>query len=74
MGGSLTAVAPDFTRAALGVPAMNYSTLLQRSIDFDTYAQVMYNAYPNELERPLVLGHRSSCCGTAPRPTATRTT
>ena len=55
MGGSLTAVAPDFTRAALGVPAMNYSILLQRSIDFDTYAQVMYNAYPNELERPLVL-------------------
>jgi hypothetical protein len=55
MGGSLTAVAPDFTRAALGVPAMNYSILLQRSIDFDTYAQVMYNAYPDELERPLVL-------------------
>jgi hypothetical protein len=55
MGGGLTAVAPDFTRAALGVPAMNYSILLQRSIDFDTYAQVMYRAYPNELERPLIL-------------------
>jgi len=55
IGGSLTAVAPDFTRASLGVPAMNYSILLQRSIDFDTYAQVMYNAYPDELERPLVL-------------------
>ena len=55
MGGSLTAVAPDFTRAALGVPAMNYSILLQRSIDFDTYAQIMYRAYPDELERPLVL-------------------
>ena len=55
MGGALTAVAPDFTRASLGVPAMNYSILLQRSIDFDTYAEVMYRAYPNELERPLVL-------------------
>jgi hypothetical protein len=55
MGGSLTAVAPDFTRAALGVPAMNYSILLQRSVDFDEYAQIMYNAYPDELERPLVL-------------------
>jgi hypothetical protein len=55
MGGGLTAVAPDFTRAALGVPGMNYSILLQRSIDFDTYAQVMYRAYPGELERPLVL-------------------
>jgi hypothetical protein len=56
IGGALTAVAPDFTRAALGVPAMNYSILLQRSIDFDTYAEVMYRAYPDELERPLLLG------------------
>lgn len=55
MGGSLTAVATDFTRAALGVPGMNYSVLLQRSVDFDTYAQVMYRAYPDELQRPLVL-------------------
>jgi len=55
MGGALTAVAPDFERAALGVPAMNYSTLLRRSIDFDTYAVVMYTAYPDELERPLLL-------------------
>ena len=38
MGGALTAVAPDFNRAVLGVPGMNYSTLLQRSVDFDTYA------------------------------------
>jgi hypothetical protein len=55
MGGGLTAVAPDFTRAALGVPGMNYSVLLQRSVDFDTYAQVLYNAYPDMLQRPLVL-------------------
>jgi hypothetical protein len=55
IGGSLTAVAPDFDRAHLGVPGMNYSTLLRRSVDFDTYAQVMYEAYPNELERPLIL-------------------
>jgi hypothetical protein len=55
MGGSLTAVAPDFDRGVLGVPGMNYSTLLQRSIDFDTYSVVMYMAYPDELERQLVL-------------------
>jgi hypothetical protein len=54
IGGALTAVAPDFTRGALGVPAMNYSTLLERSVDFDTYALIMYNAYRNELERPLL--------------------
>jgi hypothetical protein len=55
MGGSLTALAPDFNRAALGVPGMNYSTLLRRSVDFSTYAQLLYPNYPNELERPLIL-------------------
>lgn len=34
MGGSLVALAPDLTRAKLGVPAMNYSTLLNRSSDW----------------------------------------
>ncbi|MDX6616988.1 MAG: hypothetical protein QOD60_2079 [Solirubrobacterales bacterium] len=39
LGGALTAVAPDFNRAVLGVPAMNYSTLLERSTDFRPYAE-----------------------------------
>jgi hypothetical protein len=65
MGGALTALAPDFERAVLGVPGMNYSTLLRRSIDFDMYAHGefggvdtplgLYDNYPNELERPLIL-------------------
>jgi hypothetical protein len=71
MGGGLTAIAPDFNRAVLGVPAMNYSTLLRRSVDFDAYAHGdfeipgsdvvipsdggLYDNYPNELERPLIL-------------------
>jgi hypothetical protein len=55
MGGALTAVSPDFTRASLGVPAMNYSVLLPRSVDFDEFAQVFYPFYPNETSRPLVL-------------------
>ena len=55
MGGALTAVAPDYTRAVLGVPAMNYSVLLPRSVDFDTYSKVFYPKYPDELERPLAL-------------------
>ena len=55
MGGSLTALAPDFDRAVLGVPGMNYSTLLRRSVDFDQYAQLLYPNYPNELERPLIM-------------------
>ena len=65
MGGALTALAPDFERAVLGVPGMNYSTLLRRSVDFDLYAHGeiegadtqagLYDSYPNELERPLLL-------------------
>jgi hypothetical protein len=56
MGGALTALAPDYERAVLGVTGMNYSTLLQRSVDFDTYATLLYPAYPTEIERQLVLG------------------
>src|SRR5918999_277074 len=65
MGGALTALAPDFERAVLGVPGMNYSTLLRRSVDSDMYAHGeiegvdteagLYDSYPNELERPLLL-------------------
>jgi hypothetical protein len=55
MGGALTALAPDFERAVLGVPGMNYSTLLQRSVDFDAYAPLLYGGYPKELERQLWL-------------------
>ena len=54
IGGALTAVAPDFRRAVLGVPGMNYSTLLQRSVDFDQFAAFLYPAYPREIERPMI--------------------
>ena len=55
-GGALTAISPDFTRATLGVPGMNYSVLLTRSVDFDQYANLaMYPQYPDELARPLAL-------------------
>ena len=83
LGGSLAALAPDYNRAVLGVPGMNYSTLLRRSSDFHPYAEGeftgvvcdelpepfkticnsapgdtplgLYDNYPNELERPLLL-------------------
>jgi hypothetical protein len=53
-GGGLIALEPDLDRGVLGVPAMNYSTLLTRSSDFDQFAQVLYQSYPNQLERPLI--------------------
>ncbi|HEY7256572.1 MAG TPA: hypothetical protein VH476_07795 [Solirubrobacterales bacterium] len=56
MGGALTAVSPDFTRASLGVPAMNYSVLLPRSVDFTELNELVFKpSYPNETARPLIL-------------------
>jgi hypothetical protein len=54
-GGALAALAPDFERAVLGVPGMNYSTLLRRSVDFDTYSLILAPSYPSLIERPLIL-------------------
>ncbi|MEO5722812.1 MAG: hypothetical protein ABIQ39_05405 [Ilumatobacteraceae bacterium] len=55
MGLMLAAVSPDIERAVLGVPGMNYSLLLPRSVDFATYLAVFKPAYPNDLDRVLIL-------------------
>lgn len=55
MGQMLAAVSPDIERAVLGVTGMNYSMLLERSVDFDTYAAIMEPAYPDHLERVLII-------------------
>jgi hypothetical protein len=56
MGGAFMAISPDATRGSLGVPGMNYSVLLNRSVDFDQYAEVaLFPNYPDMLSRPLVL-------------------
>jgi hypothetical protein len=55
LGGALTAVAPDFNRAVLGVPAMRFSLLLPRAIPFDRFAAVLYPNYPDQLARPLMM-------------------
>jgi hypothetical protein len=55
LGGALTAFAPDFTRALLNVPGMNFSVLLPRSTQFDTFKPIFEPAYRDALERPLVL-------------------
>ena len=56
MGGALASLSPDFENAVLGVPGMNYSVLLRRSVDFDVYAVFLDEAYPNLRDRPLILG------------------
>ena len=51
MGGALTALAPDFTRSVLNVPAMNYSVLLPRS--WTTTRSRFHQPQYSERERPL---------------------
>ncbi len=55
MGGATTAVAQDFTLATLGVPAMNYGLLLDRSVDFDDFRAIMNPSYPSAGTRALTL-------------------
>jgi len=56
LGGAVTAVAQDWTKAVLGVGGMGYGTLLQRSVDFDPFWQIMKVSYPNSLEQQVVFG------------------
>jgi hypothetical protein len=55
IGGAVTAVAQDWERAFLGVPAMNYSTLLDRSVDFDTFGTLFDPSYPDWVDRQLAI-------------------
>ena len=45
----ILALAPDFDRSALGVSAMNYSVLLNRSRAWDDYSAVFNPAYPESV-------------------------
>ena len=56
MGPAMMALSPDIDRGILGVPGINYSTLLQRSVDWEgAYGIPNYLAYRDPIERQLVL-------------------
>ena len=67
MGGSLCALSVDLTRCVLGVTGMNYSTLLNRSSDWEgplidpsnpgipSYSSFLYEMFPNKMEQQLVM-------------------
>jgi hypothetical protein len=55
-GGALTALSQDFTNAVLGVPGMNYSTLLDRALPFEAFRPLFEPSYPDALDRQVVLG------------------
>jgi hypothetical protein len=56
VGGAVTAVSTEWTKAVLGVGGMNYSTLLNRSVDFDEYFAVMRANYPDPLQQQIIFG------------------
>lgn len=56
LGGTLVATAPNIHRGVLGVPGANYSLLLRRYGPFaERFGFILYEAYPNELDRSMVL-------------------
>jgi len=55
LGGAATALSTEWTRAVLGVPGMNYSTLLTRSVHWDTFGPLSRAAYPDDLDQTV--GH-----------------
>jgi hypothetical protein len=54
-GGTIAAYDPVIEKAVLQVGAMNYSMLLERSLDWPTYALVLEGAYQNPLDVTLLL-------------------
>ncbi|MGH3879809.1 MAG: hypothetical protein ACRDSK_22515 [Actinophytocola sp.] len=52
-GTALTALAQDFTRSVLLVPAINFSTLLNRAAPFQSLQPVMDQNYPDRLEQQI---------------------
>lgn len=52
-GTALTALAQDFTRAVLIVPAVNFSTLLNRASPFQLLQPVLDASYPDPLDQQL---------------------
>jgi hypothetical protein len=55
MGGIIMGYEPTITRAALQVGAVNYSMLLERSLDWPTYRTIMIGAYPDPLDVALLI-------------------
>jgi hypothetical protein len=50
MGTTVMAYEPTMTRGVLGVAAANYSTLLERSADWNLYRTILSGAYPDALD------------------------
>lgn len=55
MGATVMAFDQEITRAVLQVGAINYSMLLERSLDWPTYRTILIGAYPDPLDVALLI-------------------
>lgn len=55
-GATIMALSEEFERGFLAVPGANYSTLLQRSIDFEPFFALLQASYPDDLDRTVLYG------------------
>lgn len=55
LGGAASSVSTEWSNVVLGVPGINYSLLLPRSIDWDPFSGVFTGAYTDPTEQVLAL-------------------
>ena len=55
LGGAVSAVTDEWERAVLGVPGVGYNLLLPRSSDWPEFQAVFDPAYPDPIDRVIVL-------------------
>jgi hypothetical protein len=83
LGGAVVALSPDLTNGVLGVPGVNYSTLLNRSVDWEgaQVGNLFYASYPGPKERQIAFaliqmlwtGGKATATPVAPPTTRCRT-
>jgi hypothetical protein len=56
MGPCVVALSPDVERGVLAVPGQPYNLLLDRSVDFEPFADLVANSYEDAFDRLMLLG------------------
>ncbi|MGH1342441.1 MAG: hypothetical protein ACRBN8_12855 [Nannocystales bacterium] len=56
MGASYMALSTDVTRGILGVPGQSYNLLLERSVNFDAFVDIIDSTYAQAYDRQMLLG------------------
>jgi hypothetical protein len=56
MGPCVVALSPDVERGVLAVPGQPYNLLLERSVDYEPFADIAASSYEDAFDRQLLLG------------------